>query len=267
MADTEVNALRELSLDPDGLTTTVAGGGLFTFGDRDGTGQIVKLQHPQGVAVSRGRVFIADTYNHKIKQFDPASGQVHTLAGTGTSGYQDGPLDRALFDEPGGLSADRDHLYVADTNNHRVRIIDLFAGLVSTFELKGLTSLSESEARSSPVENDLVQTMKLDRHVWPALSNTTARLHLHPPKGWKVNARAPGRLTVAIDGDAVGVAVAHTGRTIRPMPAQVTVSFHVARAGTSALVRVDLAFGLVSFWRRGRVYATSGGMGNSGAKC
>ncbi|ETX04734.1 MAG: hypothetical protein ETSY2_27105 [Candidatus Entotheonella gemina] len=239
VADTEVNALRVLSLDPDGMTTTAAGGGLFTFGDRDGPGRTVKLQHPQGVAVSRGRVFIADTYNHKVKQFDPATGQVHTLAGTGAAGYRDGALDQALFYEPSGLSVGDGKLYVADTNNHRIRVIDLAAGVVSTFALKGLTSPSASDGL---VEDDRVETMKLDRHVVPELSSTSARIHLHPPKGWKVNARAPGRLTVTIDGNAVGVAAAHRGQTIRPMPDQVTVPFNVARAGTSALVRVDLAF-------------------------
>jgi DNA-binding beta-propeller fold protein YncE len=242
VADTEVNALRALNLDPDGVTTTLAGGGLFTFGDQDGSGQNVKLQHPQGVAVSRRHVFIADTYNHKIKQFDLVSGQMRTLAGTGTAGYQDGPSDQTLFYEPSGLSAGRDRLYVADTNNHRVRVIDLVAGLVSTFEFKGLTAPSDGGVMASSVDNDLLETIKLDRHVWPALSNATARIYLHPPKGWKVNVRAPGRLTVAIDGDAVDMTPADTGRTIRPMPAQITVPFRVARAGTSALVRVDLAF-------------------------
>ncbi len=242
VADTEVNALRALSLDSDGVTTTVAGGGLFTFGDRDGHGHAVKLQHPQGVAVSRGSVFIADTYNHKIKQFNPANGQVRTLAGTGTAGYRDGVLGQALFYEPGGLSAGDGKLYVADTNNHCIRVIDLVAGWVSTFEFKGLTSPPESGGLAIAVDDDLVETMKLDRHVFPASSSTAARILLHPPAGWKVNARAPGRLTVTIDGDAVRVAAAYTGRTIRPMPAQVTVPFSVAQAGTSALLRVDLAF-------------------------
>ncbi|ETW94559.1 MAG: hypothetical protein ETSY1_34325 [Candidatus Entotheonella factor] len=239
VADTEVNALRVLSLDPNGMTTTVAGGGLFTFGDRDGPGRTVKLQHPQGVAVSRGRVFIADTYNHKIKQFDPATGQVHTLAGTGTAGYRDGTLDQALFYEPGGLSVDGDKLYVADTNNHRIRVIDLMTGVVSTLAFDGLTAPSASDGLA---EGDLVETMKLDRHIVSALSNTAAHIHLHPPQGWKVNARAPGQLTVTIDGDAVGVAATHRGQTIRPMSDQVTVPFRAAQADTSALVRVDLAF-------------------------
>ncbi len=62
VADTEVNAVRVLNLVPDGITTTAAGGGLFTFGDRDGIGREVKLQHPQGIAVSQEGIFIADTY-------------------------------------------------------------------------------------------------------------------------------------------------------------------------------------------------------------
>jgi DNA-binding beta-propeller fold protein YncE len=242
VADPEVNALRVLSLEPDGTTTTAAGGGLFAFGDRDGPGRSVKLQHPQGVAASRGRIFIADTYNHKIKQFDPASGQVHTLAGTGAAGYRDGALDQARFYEPGGLSASDGKLYVADTNNHRVRVIDLVTGLVSTFAFKGLASPSAPDASASSVGDDLVETMRLDRHVLPALSSTVAHIHLHPPEGWKVNASAPGQLAVTIDGDAVGMAAAHSARTIRPMPAQVAMPFNVAQAGTSALVRVDLAF-------------------------
>ncbi len=242
VADTEVNALRVLSLNPDGPTATAAGGGLFTFGDRDGPGRMVKLQHPQGVAVSNGSVFIADTYNHKIKRFDPTRGEVQTVAGTGAAGYRDGALKQALFYEPGGLSAGDGKLYVADTNNHRIRVVDIASDSVSTLEFKGLTPPLEADALASSIDDALVETMQLNRHVLPALSHTTARIQLHPPVGWKVNARAPGQLTVTVDGDAVGIAAAHTGRTIRPMPSQVTVPLNVAQAGTSALVRVGLAF-------------------------
>ena len=240
VADTEVNALRALSLNPNGETATLVGGGLFDFGDRDGPGQMAKLQHPQGVAAWRGRVFIADTYNHKIKQFDPQSGRTHTLAGGGAPGRRDGPLDQALFYEPGGLSAAGDRLYVADTNNHSIRVIDLAAGQVATLAFEGLTAPSELSAPL--VENDLVELLKLERRVLPALSKALLRIQLHPPQGWKVNARAPGRLTVAIDGDAVDVAAADADRTLRPMPEQITAPLNVARAGASALVRVDLAY-------------------------
>ena len=240
VADTEVNALRTLDLDPNGATGTAIGGGLFDFGDRNGPGRMAKLQHPQGVAAWRGRVLIADTYNHKIKQFDPASGQVHTLAGAGMPGHRDGPLDQALFYEPSGISASGDRIYVADTNNHRIRMIDLAAGQVSTLKLQGLAAPPEPDAPL--VADDLVETFKLERRVLPASSSAMLRIQLHPPQGWKVNARAPGRLTVAIDGDAVDVADADAGRTLRPMPDQVTAPIDVSRAGASALVRVGLAY-------------------------
>ena len=83
---------------------TLCGGDLFEFGDIDGVGDAVRLQHPLGVAVPAGRVVIADTYNHKIKVLDPASGKVWTLAGSGTPGQRDGAGRKAQFYEPGGVS-------------------------------------------------------------------------------------------------------------------------------------------------------------------
>ena len=68
VADSEVNAIRAVSLDSDGAVTTLAGGGLFTFGDRDGVGPAVRLQHPLGIASTDKALYVADTYNHKIKR-------------------------------------------------------------------------------------------------------------------------------------------------------------------------------------------------------
>ena len=62
-------------LPPTNTVTTIAGGDLFEFGDKDGNGDAVRLQHPLGVAAHDGRVFIADTYNHKIKVLDPSIGK------------------------------------------------------------------------------------------------------------------------------------------------------------------------------------------------
>jgi DNA-binding beta-propeller fold protein YncE len=89
--------------------------------------------------VSGGRVFIADTYNHKIKMLDPVSRTVTTFAGTGKPGHADGSGSRAQFFEPGGLSAAGTTLYVADTNNHVVRTIDVDTREVGTLSINGLT--------------------------------------------------------------------------------------------------------------------------------
>ncbi len=105
VADAESNIIRAIELPPVNTVRTLAGGDLFEFGDADGKGDAVRLQHPLGVAVlADGRVAIADTYNHKIKVLDPQSGRVTTLAGSGKPGHLDGPARKAQFYEPGGLS-------------------------------------------------------------------------------------------------------------------------------------------------------------------
>ncbi len=139
VADAEANIVRALELPPSNTVTTLAGGDLFEFGDQDGQGDAARFQHPLGVAVYAGRVFVADTYNHKIKMLDPASRSVTTFAGTGTAGHLDGAAVQAQFFEPGGLSVCDDMLFIADTNNHAVRTIDLKTKRVSTLNIAGLT--------------------------------------------------------------------------------------------------------------------------------
>ena len=136
VADSEVSAIRSLPLgaNADSEVTTLVGEGLFEFGDTDGTGDKVRLQHALGVAVRGGKLYIADTYNSKIKILDPATKECKTFLGGQSDGWVGGPL----FLEPGGLSFAGDRLYVADTNAHRIRVIDMKAKKVSTLTLDGV---------------------------------------------------------------------------------------------------------------------------------
>lgn len=134
-ADSEVSSIRSVDLGPDGKVTTLVGLDLFVFGDKDGIGNTVRLQHPLGISYSNGRCYIADTYNHKIKVLLPGSREMTTLAGTGKPGFKDDTQEKAEFYEPGGLYATAEKIYVADTNNHAIRIIDLKSRQVSTLFL------------------------------------------------------------------------------------------------------------------------------------
>jgi hypothetical protein len=87
------------------------------------------------VAVLDGRIYIADTYNHKIKVLYPSLQRVETLFGTGQPGNVLGT--RPQFFEPGGLAAAPGRLFIADTNNHRICIADLAAAMVSPLSLQG----------------------------------------------------------------------------------------------------------------------------------
>ncbi|MBI3076672.1 MAG: alkyl hydroperoxide reductase [Deltaproteobacteria bacterium] len=134
VADSEASAIRTVELREEGRVTTLVGEGLFEFGDVDGTGRGVRLQHPLGVAVLDGTIYIADTYNHKVKVLYPALGSVQTLFGTGKPGRELGAA--AAFFEPGGLSAVPGRLFIADTNNHRVCVADLNAATVAEVPLR-----------------------------------------------------------------------------------------------------------------------------------
>jgi len=136
VADAEANIIRAVALPPANRVRTLAGGDLFEFGDRDGRGDTVRLQHPLGVAWAAGTLFVADTYNHKIKTLNPETGDVRTFAGTGEEGRADGPRAAASFHEPGGIAASSTALYVADTNNHVVRRIRLASGIVETLDVR-----------------------------------------------------------------------------------------------------------------------------------
>ena len=80
------------------------------------------MQHCLEVVYHDGIVYVADTYNNKIKAIDAKSGFTKTIAGTGKHGNGDDPAE---FREPAGLAYAAGKLYVADTNNHLIRTIDL----------------------------------------------------------------------------------------------------------------------------------------------
>lgn len=138
IADSESSSLRRILISPDTgaeIVETATGGDLYAWGDADGTGDSACLQHPLGVCAYRGAVYITDTYNHKIKVFDPLANSLRTLAGTGKPGLANGFGDMAQFCEPGGLSAANGFLYIADTNNHCLRLLDLDTNIVSTLDI------------------------------------------------------------------------------------------------------------------------------------
>lgn len=205
-ADSEVSSIRTASLKPDGFVGTVVGKGLFDFGDVDGSGDKVRLQHPLGVAWLDGRLYVADTYNHKIKMIDLRNTEnrnnapvfeTRTLAGTRERGIRDGDRKQAQFNEPGGITAISNALFVADTNNHLIRRIDLDKGTVSTLELKGLETLTRHATRK--FRGRQVDASK--QTIAPGKSSISLSFIL--PEGYKYNAGAPFYLAYRTGNDRI----------------------------------------------------------------
>jgi len=109
--DAETSAVRWADVGPDGAVHTLVGTGLFDFGDEDGTGDDVRMQHQQGIALHpSGRLIVADSYNDALKWVDPATRRAETWL-------------RGLH-EPGGVAVGGGQVYVADTNAHRILVVE-----------------------------------------------------------------------------------------------------------------------------------------------
>jgi thiol-disulfide isomerase/thioredoxin len=237
VADSESNIIRAVELRPDGEVATLVGGDLFEFGDADGAGDDVRLQHPLGVVYHNGKVFIADTYNHKIKLLDPAARTVKTFAGTGKPGQKDGA--QASFYEPGGLSLAAGKLYVADTNNHAVRVVDLATKRVSTLKITGLAPpaavLAKADAPLLPnAEEIALKPLKLRAGADAALV-----VELALPEGYHLNENAPQRYQISAD-DAKTVDIVEKSGKFRALPLRVPV--RVRETGAANLRLAVTAF-------------------------
>ena len=133
-ADAEASAIRVAPISSGSVVQTLVGQGLFEFGDADGPREAALLQHPLGVAYSPfdNLLYVADTYNNKIKRIDPESGVCMAFSGKGR-GHINGR--HARYFEPGGLCVHDRTLYIADTNNHAIRVLDMQTGTVDTLQL------------------------------------------------------------------------------------------------------------------------------------
>ncbi|GCE17384.1 thioredoxin-like domain-containing protein [Dictyobacter kobayashii] len=136
VADSETSAVRAIELVEPQQVHTLVGEGLFVFGDQDGIGKAVRLQHVQALCLWQQQLYLTDTYNNRIKILNPATRRVTTLAGTGIAGLKDGTFGEAQFNEPAGIAAADGKLYVADTNNSAIRILNLATQTVCTLHIQ-----------------------------------------------------------------------------------------------------------------------------------
>lgn len=262
VADAESSSIRLLDTRTGG-STLVAGGdalfadNLFRFGDRDGPN--AELQHPLAVACSPyGNVYIADSYNHKIKRLSSGSRVMTTIAGTGTPGFADGPGTMAQFSEPGGLVVlESGEVLIADTNNSVIRrLVEYGTGVqVSTVLLQGVPPVASRDPigqTSAP----LPPGTKLVRA--DALTGTSGvmsvQLRLEEGFHLTVGARSRWRVT----SDVGGLRLNRTGGEFDPASKAPTAEILYTNAESGkGLVRVQLE---VYFCRDGDVCLLDNGV-------
>lgn len=193
-ADSESSTVRAADYNNDAVIT-ISGtlqNNLFDFGDIDGAVGTSRLQHPLGVTgAPDGTIYIADTYNNKIKAVDPTMTTTSLLE------------DVVEFDEPGGLDYHNGQLYVVDTNNHVIRVIDLAEGTASTVIFPNPERLQIAN-QLTVVGRNMETIITLPTQTL-APGEVEFVLQLTLPDGYKLNSNAPssaeigGELTLITD--------------------------------------------------------------------
>jgi hypothetical protein len=153
------------------------------------------LQHPLAVVSDGELLYVADTYNSKIKRIDPASSEVTTWLGE-EHGWRDG--GEPLFYEPGGLDLVDGVLYIADTNNHAIRMADLNSGVTSTLVLSGIEAFM-------PVADDYQGTILTLDPAMVAGGAGMLRIDVLTPEGYKFNDLAPTSVAWNVEGNVAEI--------------------------------------------------------------
>lgn len=180
VADSEVSAVRALNLKSRQITTLI-GHGLFDFGDRDGDFVQAKLQHPLGLSYCSDKIYLADSYNHKIKELDLKTKRIKTL-------WQ-GDLS-----EPGGLAYFNHRLYISDTNNNKIRILDLKSLEMSDLQLHFNSPLGIGQVVAAPDVETYLPQQTLQKY-----SKIDFHLNLEFDKDFHLNEKAPSKVAVQFD--------------------------------------------------------------------
>ena len=240
VADSEGSSVRTVPLDGRGKVETLVGTSnlpvnrLFTFGDVDGDRRTARFQHCLGVAFHDGTVYVADTYNNKIRAIEVRNGAVTTFVGDGEAGATDEP---ARFDEPAGISYLDGKLYVADTNNHAIRVIDVATRATTTLTIAGLeppakpTPPFPSFAGAREVTADALRVTAVD-------GRANVEIAIAFPAGWKLNPFAPQRYYLLPDSAQGVVSSANlptTGVDNEPAAVPMKVSIPVDGDGTGSI--------------------------------
>jgi hypothetical protein len=194
----------------------------------------VRLQHPLGLLTSGDKLLIADTYNHKIKELDPKARRVASLFGTGKPGQVDGTSPS--FYEPGGLALANGKLYIADTNNHAIRVVDLKTKHASTLRLNGLTPPAQSFAAAETAVGPNAEEITTAAQQLRLTPNATLEISVELPPGYHLNPMAPQRYKLSSD-DTKTVAIDEklASRSAKDLKLPIRVPLNAVKEGSANL--------------------------------
>ncbi len=151
-----------------GVITTVAGNGSAQYNGDGGPATAASIRKSYDVAVDgSGNIYIADTHNHAIRKVDGASGIITTVAGQATqagSSGDGGPATSANLNQPYGVFVDLSkNIYIADSKNDRVRMVDATTGIITTVAGNGIAGDSGDGGPATLAQLDFPEGVWVDR--------------------------------------------------------------------------------------------------------
>jgi len=149
-----------------GIVTTVAGNGTQGFAGDYGPATTAELNSPSGLAMdTAGDLYIADSHNHRVRKVAANTGTITTIVGTGLAGFSGdgGAATMAQLDLPTSLAVDvAGNVYVADTDNHRVRRIAAGTGLITTVAGNGVQGFAGDNGPATTAAIDSPNGLAID---------------------------------------------------------------------------------------------------------
>ena len=153
-------------LAPYKIITSIAGNGIQDFSGDGGPAGGASLNAPTGVAVDgSGNVFIADSSNQRIRRVDAVTGIITTVAGNGVAGFSgdDGPATSASLFFPEGVALDGSgNVFIADSNNQRIRRVDAVTGIITTVAGNGFGGFSGDDGPATSASLNFPERVALD---------------------------------------------------------------------------------------------------------
>ncbi len=246
IADSGNKRIRKVTAS-SGIITTVAGNGTYGFSGDNGTATAAKLTDPFGVALdAAGNIYLADRSNNRIRKVTVATSIITTLAGNGTSGFSGDNVvaTSAILSQNIGVALDNTgNIYIADTNNSRIRKVSATSGIITTVAGNGTNGFSGDNGTATAAKLSDPFGVALDAAGNIYITNNFSIRKVTASTG--IITTVAGNGILGYSGDN-GSAITASLNRISGVALDVSGNIYIADSGNNRIRKVTVATGIIT---------------------